>query len=66
MNINLCAQLSKTSLKRMEFLFLIIILYFKDQETDFLNFYNNEKRKEKRKKIKKYNFSIFSPNDCQS
>lgn len=66
MNINLCAQLSKTSLKRIEFLFLIIILYFKDQETDFLNFYNNEKRKEKRKKIKKYNFSIFSPNDCQS
>ena len=56
MNINLCAKLSKTSLKCMEFLFLIIILYFKYQEPDFFNFYNNEKRKEKRKKIKKYNF----------
>ena len=52
-NVNLRAKLSKTPLKYIECVFLIIILYFKDRKPDFINFCNNEKKTEKKKVRKK-------------
>ena len=51
MILNLCVNLSKTSFKYIEYVFLLIISYFKVQKADFISFFNNEKRKTKKKKI---------------